>query len=70
MLSRYAFLQRECHRLLNEVFESKSEGYKWLNDNYNIVHFHNFHHQREDKKSLELLEEIYSKLYIKSLLDY
>lgn len=64
MISRYAFLQRECHKLINEVFSNKAEGYKWLKDNYGVSHFREF-----DKNfNVEKLEQIHEKLVIKSII--
>ena len=50
-------LQRECHRLLLEIFPKK-EGYKWLAENFGINHFSELKHQTD----LHKLEEIYEKL--------
>lgn len=61
----YGHLQAECHRLLDEVFETKAEGYKWLKENFGILHFHNLHHTQDT----ETLQEIYNQLYVKSIIN-
>ncbi len=56
-------LQRECHRLLDEVFDTRKDGYKWLRDNFGVQHFSQLKHGDDMQK----LESIYQKLYIKSI---
>lgn len=53
-------MQRECHRMIEECFPSKKEGYKWLRETFDIEHFSQI--QYKDP----ILREIYNKLYIKS----
>ena len=58
-------LQRECHRLMDEVFENKAEAYKWLDKNFGKRHFSSLKYGRDN----ELLEEIYRQLYVKSIIN-
>lgn len=51
--------QRECHRLLDDIFPNKSRGYKWLYDNYKVRHFS----ELDVKKDRVKLQEIYNELY-------
>lgn len=54
--------QKECHRLLDEVFLSKAEGYKWLRDTFSVYHFS----ELDRRKDADKLREIYNKLYVLS----
>lgn len=57
-------LQRECHRLLYEIY-GKKEGYMWLEENFNLKHFADLKHPDDMKK----LEEIYDTLKVREILE-
>lgn len=57
--------QKECHRLLNEVFDSKKEGYRWLHETFKVKHFS----ELDPKKDVVLLRQIYDALFTKEILN-
>lgn len=61
---KFGHLQKECHKLLEQVFGDKKEAYTWLWINFKLRHF-----SQLKEKDIELLRSIYEKLYIKSVLE-
>lgn len=61
---KWGKLQRECHRLLDEIFYNKGDAYKWLTFNFHLAHFSNLKYPHD----LQKLEEIYKKLYLRDVL--
>jgi hypothetical protein len=61
-MGKWGHLQRECHRLLDEVFLCKGIAYDWLYKNFEIRHFSSLRYPRDYDK----LKEIYRQLFIKS----
>lgn len=57
----YGHLQRECHRLIHDVFSTKKDGYKWLWEHFKIRHL-----SEVEEKDIEILRKIYEELYIMS----
>lgn len=55
--------QRECHRLMDELFDDKKQAYDWLYHHFKIRHFSDL----TPKEDGEKLEAVYNKLYIKSV---
>jgi hypothetical protein len=64
-MNLWGFYQKECHRLLNECFDSKGKGYVWLQENFGVNHFSDL---RMSHKSDQIkLKDIYDKLLVKSI---
>jgi hypothetical protein len=63
----FGFYQKECHRLLNEAFDNKASGYKWLYDNFKLRHFSEL--QGNNKEHKKIIQDIYDKLLVKTIFE-
>ena len=52
-------LQRECHRLLQEVFPKRADGYVWLKNTFKISHFSELKYQSDKDKLMEIHERLW-----------
>lgn len=62
MEMKFGQYQRKIHALLEEVFDSRSDAYKYLHEKYGVKHF-----SQITPNQIELLRKIYDDLYVRSI---
>lgn len=54
-------LQKECHKWMDDLFDTRDDAYLWLRTTFDIRHFSELKH----KEDLDKLIEIHRALYVK-----